>query len=148
MLKLPCMQWWPGVLSLRDLSADLFGTTAALTALIVVESIWGRPSGQRPTLLGTTHTTSHAALSLVPSTLQGIPDCRKLMALVPFRVSGAAADQTLEHRLFIIGPYTIRVDQDAHKSASLQDVGAGSKPFDAHSGNCSCRMLCYTAYTG
>ena len=45
------------------------------------------------------------------------------MALVPFRVSGAAADQTLEHRLFQIGQHTLRIDQDVHKSGSLQRVG-------------------------
>ncbi|KAL0035376.1 hypothetical protein WJX77_003568 [Trebouxia sp. C0004] len=45
------------------------------------------------------------------------------MALVPFRVSGAAADQTLEHRIFQIGQHTIRIDQDVHKSGSLQRVG-------------------------
>lgn len=50
------------------------------------------------------------------------------MALVPFRVSGAAADQTLEHRLFQIGQYTVKVDQDVHNSGSLQhvDVQPGS----------------------
>lgn len=42
---------------------------------------------------------------------------------MPFRVSGAAADQTLEHRLFQIGHHTIRIDQDVHKSGSLQRVG-------------------------
>lgn len=56
------------------------------------------------------------------------------MALVPFRLSGAAADQTLEHRLFLIGPHTIHVDQDCHNSGSLQDVGRISKPTEAHSG--------------
>ena len=56
------------------------------------------------------------------------------MALVPFRVSGAAADQTLEHRLFQIGPHTIHVDQDCHNSGSLQDVGRISKSTEAHSG--------------
>ena len=45
------------------------------------------------------------------------------MALVPFRVSGAAADQTLEHRLFQIGQHTLRIAQDVHKSSSLQSVG-------------------------
>ena len=35
-----------------------------------------------------------------------------LMAVVPFRVSGAAADQTLEQRLFQIGPHTIFIKQN------------------------------------
>lgn len=56
------------------------------------------------------------------------------MALVPFRVSGAAADQTLEHRLFQIGQHTIRIDQDVHKSGSLQHVGP------QHSSNASSGM--------
>lgn len=34
------------------------------------------------------------------------------MALVSFRVSGAAADQSLEHRLFQIGGHTIKVRQN------------------------------------
>ncbi len=34
------------------------------------------------------------------------------MAVVPFRVSGAAADQSLEHRLFQIGGHTIKVRQN------------------------------------
>ena len=34
------------------------------------------------------------------------------MAVVPFRVSGAAADQTLEQRLFQIGPHTIFIKQN------------------------------------
>ena len=55
------------------------------------------------------------------------------MALVPFRVSGAAADQTLEHRLFQIGQHTLRIDQDVHKSSSLQNVGM-KHTFDASSG--------------
>ncbi len=45
------------------------------------------------------------------------------MALVPYRVSGAAADQTLEHRLFQIGQHSIKIDQDVHRSGSLQRVG-------------------------
>ena len=45
------------------------------------------------------------------------------MALVPFRVSVAAADQTLKHRLFQIGQHALRIDQDLHKSGSLQRVG-------------------------
>ena len=55
------------------------------------------------------------------------------MALVPFRVSGAAADQTLEHRLFQIGQHTLRIDQDVHKSGSLQRVGI-QHSSDASSG--------------
>ena len=47
----------------------------------------------------------------------------KKMELVPFRISGAAADQTLEHRIFQIGQHTLRIDQDVHKSGSLQRVG-------------------------
>lgn len=47
----------------------------------------------------------------------------QIMALVPFRVSGAAADQTTEHRIFQIGQHTLRIDQDVHKSSSLQSVG-------------------------
>ncbi len=34
------------------------------------------------------------------------------MAVVPFRVSGAAADQSLEQRLFQIGPYTLFIKQN------------------------------------
>lgn len=34
------------------------------------------------------------------------------MALVPFRVSGAAADQSLEQRLFQIGQHILRMRQD------------------------------------
>lgn len=34
------------------------------------------------------------------------------MAMVPFRVSGAAADQSLEQRLFQIGPYTLHIKQN------------------------------------
>ena len=45
------------------------------------------------------------------------------MALVPFRVSGPAADQTVEQRIFQIGQYTVYIDQDVHKSGSLQGVG-------------------------
>lgn len=56
-----------------------------------------------------------------------------IMALVPFRVSGAAADQTLEHRLFQIGQHTLRIDQDVHKSGSLQRVGI-QHSCDASSG--------------
>lgn len=56
------------------------------------------------------------------------------MALVPFRVSGAAADQTLEHRIFQIGPHTIRVDQDGRSSGSLQGVRNNSRSADAQSG--------------
>lgn len=59
------------------------------------------------------------------------------MALVPFRVSGAAADQTLEHRLFQIGHHTIRIDQDVHKSGSLQRVGI-QRGCKASSGENSC----------
>ena len=36
----------------------------------------------------------------------------KVMAVVPFRVSGAAADQSLEQRLFQIGPYTLFIKQN------------------------------------
>jgi len=35
-----------------------------------------------------------------------------VMAVVPYRVSGAAADQSLEQRLFQIGPYTIFIKQN------------------------------------
>lgn len=56
------------------------------------------------------------------------------MALVPFRVSGAAADQTLEHRLFQIGTFTVQVDQDNKSSGSLQNVGNIKTQTDAHSG--------------
>ena len=56
------------------------------------------------------------------------------MALVPFRVSGAAADQTLEHRLFQIGVFTIQVDQDNKSSGSLQNVGHGRVQTDSQSG--------------
>lgn len=52
-LLMPNMQWWPGLLSLRDLAADLFGTVFAVSVLVTVESIWGRPSGTRQTPLGT-----------------------------------------------------------------------------------------------
>lgn len=45
------------------------------------------------------------------------------MALVPFRVSGSAADQTVEKRIFQIGQHTVYIDQDVHKSGSLQGVG-------------------------
>ena len=41
------------------------------------------------------------------------------MAMVPFRVSGAAADQSLELRLFQIGPYTIFIKQNPKVSAAL-----------------------------
>lgn len=37
------LQWWPGLLSLRDLAADLIGTAVALTVLVAAESTWGRP---------------------------------------------------------------------------------------------------------
>lgn len=57
----------------------------------------------------------------------------KNMALVPFRVSGAAADQTVEHRLFQIGHHTVKIDQDVHKSGSLQRVGL-QHTSDASSG--------------
>ena len=56
------------------------------------------------------------------------------MALVPFRVSGAAADQTLEHRIFQIGQHTIRIDQDVHKSGSLQRVGIQPSSQDSSPG--------------
>lgn len=59
------------------------------------------------------------------------------MALVPFRVSGAAADQTLEHRLFQIGQLTLRIDQDVHKSSSLQSVSI-QHTSDASSGKEKC----------
>ena len=60
------------------------------------------------------------------------------MAIVPFRVSGAAADQTMEHRLFQIGHHTLRIDQDVYSSASLQDGGMqqrvkASGELEAHS---------------
>ena len=55
------------------------------------------------------------------------------MALVPFRVSGIAADQTLEHRLFQIRQHTIKIAQDVHKSGSLQRVGV-QHIYDASSG--------------
>ena len=32
--------------------------------------------------------------------------------IVPFRVSGPGADQTLEHRLFQIGGHTVAIRQD------------------------------------
>ena len=63
-------------------------------------------------------------------------ECRSsIMALVPFRVSGAAADQTLEHRIFQIGQHTIKIDQDVHKSGSLQAVGGLPKSLDSSSGH-------------
>ncbi|CAK0757345.1 hypothetical protein CVIRNUC_002532 [Coccomyxa viridis] len=40
------------------------------------------------------------------------------MAVVPFRVSGAAADQTLEQRLFQIGPHTIFIKQNPKGSGA------------------------------
>lgn len=40
--------------------------------------------------------------------------------MVPFRVSGAAADQSLELRLFQIGPYTIFIKQNPKVSAALR----------------------------
>ena len=36
-------QWWPGVLSLKDLAADLVGTCFALGTLVTIEATWGRP---------------------------------------------------------------------------------------------------------
>ena len=56
------------------------------------------------------------------------------MALVPFRVSGAAADQTLEHRIFQIGQHTVRIDQDVHKSGSLQRVAIQPSSQDSSPG--------------
>lgn len=41
------VQWWPGLLSLKDLAADLFGTVFALSALVTYEAIWGRPFAAR-----------------------------------------------------------------------------------------------------
>ncbi|KAK9916047.1 hypothetical protein WJX75_007777 [Coccomyxa subellipsoidea] len=46
------------------------------------------------------------------------------MALIPFRVSGAAADQTLEHRLFQIGGHTIRVRQNPVGSGAHHHIRA------------------------
>ncbi|BDA43830.1 EEF1A lysine methyltransferase 3 [Coccomyxa sp. Obi] len=48
------------------------------------------------------------------------------MALVPFRVSGAAADQSLEHRLFQIGGHTIKVRQNPVGSGAHQHIGVQS----------------------
>ena len=62
------------------------------------------------------------------------------MALVPFRVSGAAADQTLEHRLFQIGHHTVRIDQDVHSSGSLQRVGI-QRESKATSGKLTCPFV-------
>lgn len=42
------LKWWPGLLSLRDLAADLVGTVVALTVLVAAESTWGRPLTHRP----------------------------------------------------------------------------------------------------
>ncbi|KAL3148756.1 hypothetical protein ABBQ38_014167 [Trebouxia sp. C0009 RCD-2024] len=42
------LQWWPGLLSVKDLAADLFGTVFALSALVTYEAIWGRPFATRP----------------------------------------------------------------------------------------------------
>ncbi|KAL3148777.1 hypothetical protein ABBQ38_014186 [Trebouxia sp. C0009 RCD-2024] len=41
-------KWWPGLLSLKDLAADLLGTIFALSALVTYEAIWGRPFVARP----------------------------------------------------------------------------------------------------
>ncbi|EIE25645.1 hypothetical protein COCSUDRAFT_64760 [Coccomyxa subellipsoidea C-169] len=46
------------------------------------------------------------------------------MALVPFRVSGAAADQSLEHRMFQIGGHTIRVRQNPAGSGAHHHIRA------------------------
>ncbi len=53
------------------------------------------------------------------------------MALVPYRVSGASADQTSETRLFQIGGSTITIHQQA--SGSLRQVGnsSGDPPLEA-----------------
>ncbi|KAL0018404.1 hypothetical protein WJX79_001774, partial [Trebouxia sp. C0005] len=45
------VEWWPGLLSLRDLAADLIGTVVALTVLVAAESMWGRPLIPRPGVL-------------------------------------------------------------------------------------------------
>ncbi|KAK9815052.1 hypothetical protein WJX73_005953 [Symbiochloris irregularis] len=47
------------------------------------------------------------------------------MALVPFRVSGPAADQSLQVRTMQLGGYAIRITQDQQASASLQPLQAG-----------------------
>ena len=41
-----------------------------------------------------------------------MPRSPAVMAVVPFRVSGAAADQSLEQRLFQIGPYALFIKQN------------------------------------
>lgn len=38
MLPPPVAQWWPGVLSVRDLGADAVGVAAALAALVAAEA--------------------------------------------------------------------------------------------------------------
>lgn len=69
------VQWWAGVLSLRDLAADLIGTTFGLTALLLIESAWGRPSIQRPAAAGTSLVLQimhdmHTTLAYTPKDMQ------------------------------------------------------------------------------
>ena len=69
------------------------------------------------------------------------------MALVPFRVSGPASDQTVEQRIFQIGQYSIYINQDVHSSGSLQGVSQHHCSLPEHkSGGGDADMLLLEAW--
>lgn len=53
------------------------------------------------------------------------------MALVPFRVAGAAADQSLETRLFQVGGHALSIRQDPRGSGALRTLRPAGGPEGA-----------------
>ena len=53
------------------------------------------------------------------------------MALVPFRVAGAAADQSLETRLFQVGGHALSIRQNPRGSGALRTLQPAGGPKGA-----------------
>ncbi len=72
------------------------------------------------------------------------------MALVPYRVAGAAADQSLETRLFQVGGLAITIRQDPRASGALRVLGpardAGGAPLFPSHLRCSRLCVCTSAH--
>lgn len=47
------------------------------------------------------------------------------MAVVPYRMAGAGADQSLETRLFQVGGHAVQIRQDPRGSGALRPLGPG-----------------------
>lgn len=61
----------------------------------------------------------------------GLPAPPGGMALVPFRVAGAAADQSLETRLFQVGGHALSIRQDPRGSGALRTLQPAGGPEGA-----------------